>query len=75
MLFAVLEDEPQDENLYRHIEHENGEEDYIIVADCFEPKFFEGKTEEQTAEHIGEILDQLEGWYISEVLDLESYDE
>lgn len=74
MLFAVVEDEPEQE-LYRHIEHQNRDEDYIIIADCFEPSFFEGKTDEQTAEHIGEILDELEGWYISEVIDLDSYDE
>lgn len=74
MLFAVVEDEPEQE-LYRHIEHQNGDEDYIIVADCFEPNFFDGKTDEQTVECIGEILDELEGWYISEVIDLDSYDE
>lgn len=74
MLFSVEEDEPDCE-IYRHIEHENGSEDYIVVADCFDPKYFEGKSDEQVAEHIGAILDELEGWYISEILDLDSYDE
>lgn len=75
MLFAVLEDEPEDTELYRHIEHANGEEDYIAVAECLTPSFFDGISDEQGTECIGNILDQLEGWYISEVIDLDSYDD
>ncbi|CDN31673.1 hypothetical protein BN938_1586 [Mucinivorans hirudinis] len=75
MLFAVLDEEPEEDEIYRFIQHENGEQDYVAVAECFNPEFFEGKSEEEYAEHVGEILDELEGWYISEVLDLDSYDD
>lgn len=75
ILFAVNEDEPEDNDLYRHIEHSNGDEDYITVADCFDKAYFDGKPDEQVVEEIAEIMDSLEGWYISEVIDLDSYDE
>lgn len=74
ILFAVAEEKPEGE-IYRLVEHENGNEDYVVVAECFDKNYFQGKNEEQVAEHIGGILDELEGWYISEILDLDSYDE
>lgn len=74
ILFAIAEEKPESD-IYSYIEHSNGDCDYIVVADCFEPQFFDGKSDEQVAEHISGILDELEGWYISEIIDLDSYDD
>lgn len=76
MLFAVLEDADEEEYQFiRHIEHSNGDEDYVVLADCMEPAWFEGKSDEEVSEHIEGVMDTLEGWYVSEIIDLDSYGE
>lgn len=78
LLFAIVEDiDSMDEapRFFRQIDHENGDTDFVVLADCFNPSWFEGKNEEEGAEFIENVMDELEGWFISEVLDLDSYDE
>lgn len=76
LLFAVLEEiEGEEPQFMRHIEHENGDEDYVVVAQCLTPEWFEDKDAEQAKAHIESIMDELEGWYISEVIDLDSYED
>ncbi len=78
MIFEVVDEIPTGEEtpmFFRHVEHNNGDEDYLVVADVFEESWFEGKDVKEAADHIEGIMDALEGWYVSEVIDLDSYDE
>lgn len=78
MVFEVVDEIPTGDatpRFFRFVEHNNGQEDYLIVADCFDEKWFEGKTVADVTEHIEGVMDALEGWYVSEVIDLDSYDE
>lgn len=78
MMFEVVDEIPTGEDtprFFRFVEHNNGQEDYLIVADCFEEEWFAGKSIEEVSEHIEGVMDALEGWYVSEVIDLDSYED
>lgn len=78
MMFEVVDEVETGEDtprFFRHVEHNNGDEDYLVVADTFDEKWFEGKDVKEVSERIEDIMDALEGWYVSEVIDLDSYDE
>ncbi len=61
---------------FRFIEHNNGENDYLVLVDTFEEDgWFEGKGVEAVTEELEGVMDELEGWYVSEVIDLDSYED
>ncbi|MEG0601496.1 MAG: hypothetical protein RR465_05885 [Mucinivorans sp.] len=77
MIFEVVDEIPTSEQtprFFRFIEHNNGDQDYIVVADCFDEQWFAGKSVDEATEHIEAVMDALEGWYVSEVIDLDSYE-
>ena len=69
---ATGEDTPR---FFRHVEHNNGEEDFLVVADCLDEGWFAGKSVKEATEHIEGVMDALEAWYVEEVQDLEQYEE
>ncbi len=78
MIFEVVDEIPTGEDtprFFRHVEHNNGESDFLIISDTFDREWFEGKSVAEATEHIEGVMDALEGWYVSEVIDLDSYDE
>lgn len=78
MIFEVvdsIEEGDDTPRFFRFVEHNNGESDYLVVADTLDEAWFEGKDVKDSTEHIENIMDALEGWYVSEVIDLDSYDE
>lgn len=78
MIFEVVDEIPTGEDtprFFRHVEHNNGDDDFLVIADSFDDKWFEGKSVAEATEHIEGVMDALEGWYVSEVIDLDSYDE
>lgn len=78
LVFEVLDEIPTGDDTpryFRFVEHNNGENDYVVLVDTFSDNWFEGKSETQINEHIEGVMDALEGWYVSEVIDLDSYDE
>ncbi len=78
MIFEVVDEIPDGDDtprFFRFVEHNNGDSDYLVVADTFEEEWFDGKSVGEATEHLEGIMDALEGWYVSEVIDLDSYDE
>lgn len=78
LIFEVVDEIPTGDDtprFFRFVEHNNGESDYLVIADTFEDSWFEGKSVAEVTEHIEGVMDALEGWYVSEVIDLDSYDE
>ncbi len=78
LMFEVVDEIPTGEQtprFFRHVEHNNGESDFLVISDSFDDKWFEGKSVSEATEHIEGIMDALEGWYVSEVIDLDAYDE
>lgn len=78
MMFEVVDEVPTGDDtprFFRFVEHNNGDSDYLVAVDTFDDRWFEGKTEPEVTEHLEGILDALEGWYVSEVIDLDSYDD
>lgn len=75
LMFEVMEMGAEDDPAARLIEHENGDSDYVKLVECYSPAYFEGLSKEQVEQEIEHVMDQLEGWYISEILDLDSYAE
>lgn len=78
MIFEVVEEIEEGDDtprFFRFVEHNNGDSDYLVVADTLDEKWFEGKEVAEVTEHIEGVMDALEGWYVSEVIDLDSYDE
>lgn len=75
LVFEVTEEGSKDDPFTRFIEHENGDQDFLVLIDCYSENYFDNMDQSQATEQITDIMDQMEGWYISEVLDLESYDE
>lgn len=78
LMFEVVDDIPTGDDtprFFRHVEHNNGDEDFLVIADSLQDEWFEGKSVEEATEQIEGVMDALEGWYVSEVIDLDSYDE
>lgn len=74
LVFEVMESGSKEDSFTRFIEHENGDQDFLTLIDCYSEHYFDGMDQAKLVEQITEIMDQMEGWYISEVLDLDSYD-
>lgn len=78
MMFEVIDQIPTGDDtprFFRFVEHNNGENDYLVVADVMDDQWFASRSVEEAIEHIEGVIDALEGWYVSEVIDLDSYDE
>lgn len=75
LLFEICQEGDQKEPHTLKVEHENGDTDYIVLVDCYSPAFFNELSVVATNECIQEVMDELEGWYISEILDLDSYED
>lgn len=78
MVFEVVDEVGTGEDtprFFRFVEHNNGESDYLVLADTFSEDWFKGQNVDQVSEHIEGVMDALEGWYVSEVIDLDSYDQ
>lgn len=75
LLFEIKEEGNKNDPFTRFIEHENGDQDYIVLIDCYSEKYLETIDQKQALQEIEDIMDLLEGWYISEILDLDSYQE
>lgn len=77
LVFEVVDEIPTGEDtprFFRHVEHNNGEEDFLVVADCFDEGWFSGRSVAEATEHIEGVLDALEAWYVAEVEDLDQYE-
>ncbi len=78
LVFEVVDEIEKGEDtpyFSRFVEHNNGDSDYLVLVDSFEDEWFDGKSVEEVTEHIEGVMDALEGWYVSEIIDLDSYDE
>lgn len=74
LLFEVVQEEP-DTEMYRYVEHEDGDSDYVVLADCFDLDFFQDNSDEEITDHLSDIMDDLEEWYLAEIADLNNYDD
>ncbi len=78
MVFEVVDDlegKATESRFTRFVEHNNGQSDHLVLVDTFDPEWFSTKSEDEAVEHIQGVMDALEGWYVSEVIDLDTYDE
>lgn len=75
LLFEVSQEGDKEDPYTLYVEHENGDVDYVVLVDCYSPSFFEQMSAAQVTECVAGVMDELEGWYISEVLDLDSYEQ
>lgn len=77
MVFEVVDEIETGEDtprFFRHVEHNNGESDFLVAVDCFDEAWFADKDVKQATEHIEGVMDALEAWYVAEIEDLDQYE-